>query len=77
MYKTIENKQVNYKNLALSMSSTPLADNQFLQVVAGPDDGESTGSAARIGNTITLLKQQYRINLVGLNPDTVLNDRWN
>lgn len=77
VYKTIENKQVNYKNLALAVTSTPVADNSFLQVRTGAEDGSQTGDNARIGNTITLMKQQYRINLVGLNSNVLGSDRWN
>ena len=77
VYKTIENKQVNYKNVNLNISSSGVVDNAFLLVKVGPDDGSQTGDTARIGNSITLMRQQYRLNFVGLNPDTVLNDRWN
>ncbi len=76
VYKTIENKQVNYNNNLL-ITSTPIVDNQFLQVRVGPDDGTTRGDTARIGNSITLYRQQYRFSFNGLNPDTVLNDRWN
>ncbi len=77
VYKTLENKQVNYTNSNLNISSTGVVDNAFLQVRVGPDDGANRGDPARIGNSITLYRQQYRFNFVGLNPDTVLNDRWN
>jgi len=77
VYKTLENKQVNYTNTNLNINSTGVVDNAFLQVKVGPDDGAVRGDPARIGNSITLYKQQYRFNFVGLNPDTVLNDRWN
>lgn len=77
VYKTLENKQVNYTNSNLNISSTGVVDNAFLQVKVGPDDGANRGDPARIGNSITLYRQQYRFNFVGLNPDTVVNDRWN
>ncbi len=77
VYKTLENKQVNYTNTNLNINSTGVVDNAFLQVKVGPDDGAVRGDPARIGNSITLYRQQYRFNFVGLNPDTVLNDRWN
>ncbi len=76
VYKTLENKQINYNNNLL-ITSTPIVDNQFLQVRVGPDDGQTRGDTARIGNSITLYRQQYRFSFNGLNPDTVLNDRWN
>ena len=77
VYKTLENKQVNYENTNLAISSASVNDNGFLQVKVGPDDGANRGDTARIGNSITLYRQQYRMNFIGLNPDTVLNDRWN
>lgn len=77
VYKTIENKQVNYSNTNLNISSSSVIDNSFLLVKVGPDDGSATGDTARIGNSITLMRQQYRMSFNGLNPDTVLNDRWN
>ena len=77
VYKTIENKQVNYNNVNLNITSSGVVDNAFLLVKVGPDDGSATGDTARIGNSITLMRQQYRMSFVGINPDTVLNDRWN
>lgn len=77
VYKTIENKQVNYSNTNLNISSSSVVDNAFLLVKVGPDDGSAAGDTARIGNSITLMRQQYRMSFNGLNPDTVLNDRWN
>ncbi len=76
VYKTLENKQINYQN-NINISSAGVNDNAFLQVRVGPDDGVVQGDTARIGNSITLYRQQYRFNFLGLNPDTVLNDRWN
>lgn len=75
VYKTLENKQVNYNN-NLNIASTGVNDNAFLQVKVGPDDGAAQGDTARIGNSITLYRQQYRFNFLGLNPDMV-GDRWN
>lgn len=77
VYKTLENKQVNYENTNLNISSSGVNDNAFLQVQVGPDDGANRGDPARIGNSITLYRQQYRMSFLGLNPDTLLNDRWN
>ena len=75
VYKTLENKQINYQN-NVNITSTPLVDNQFLQVQVGPEDGVLKGDPARIGNSITLYRQQYRFNFLGLNLDTA-GDRWN
>jgi len=75
--KTLENKQINYDNKNLAISSSGVVDNSFLQVVQGAGDGTTQGGAARIGNSVTLMRQQYTFSIDGLNPDTVLNDRWN
>ena len=75
VYKTIENKQINYNN-NLNITSSGVNDNAFLQVRVGPDDGVVQGDTARIGNSITLYRQQYRFNFLGLNPD-MAGDRWN
>ena len=75
VYKTLENKQINYNN-NLNITSTSVVDNAFLQVQVGPEDGVAQGDPARIGNSITLYRQQYRFNFLGLNPDTA-GDRWN
>ena len=75
VYKTLENKQINYNN-NISITSSGVNDNQFLQVKVGVDDGTVRGDTARIGNSVTLYRQQYRFNFLGLNPET-LGDRWN
>jgi len=75
VYKTLENKQINYQN-NLNITSSSVVDNAFLQVRVGPDDGVLKGDTARIGNSITLYRQQYRFNFLGLNPEQ-LGDRWN
>lgn len=72
--KTIENKQVNYHNIDLAISSTGVVDNAFLQVKVGPDDGAAQGDTARIGNSLTLLRQQYRMNFEGL---ASISEGWN
>lgn len=75
--KTMENYQVNYHNTNLAITSGGVNDNQFLRVTQGTADGTGVPSAARKGNQITLMRQQYRFNFIGTNPDTVGNDRWN
>lgn len=75
--KTIENKQVNYNNTNLAITSSGVNDNQFLQCTQGTSDGTISGSASRVGNSVTLMRQQYRFNFVGTNPSGVGNDRWN
>ncbi len=74
VYKTIENKQVNYDNTELSISDSSVNDNAFLKVAVGPDDGAAKGDTARIGNSITLMRQQYRLNFIGL---TAAVEGWN
>ena len=76
VYKTIENKQVNYSNSNLAINSSGVPDSGFLQVKVGANDGSARGDTARIGNSITLLRQQYRFNFVGLNPDDLTGDLW-
>jgi len=48
--KTIENKQINYDNIELAVSSAGVVDNSFLQVKQGAADGDAQSSLARIGN---------------------------
>jgi hypothetical protein len=74
IYKTIENKQVNYDNTQVDITDAGLNDNAFLKVKVGPDDGSQKGDAARIGNSITLLRQQYRMTFKGL---TAAVEGWN
>ena len=45
--KTMENKQINYKNINLPISSSGVNDNQFLQVKVGAEDGSVQGDPAR------------------------------
>ena len=64
VYKTIENKQVNYTQ-SLNISSAGTASYPFIQLTQGVGDGEAYPSAARIGNSITLMNQTFVANLVG------------
>lgn len=77
--QTLENKQVNYHNTNLAVSSGSVRDGAFLQVEQGPADGtpDSGGLAvgARIGNTITLMREQFDF-LVSQNPTSPIDD-WN
>lgn len=67
--KTIENKQDEYNNTNLSISSSGVRDGAFLQL------NQNVGDNGRIGNSITLLKQQFDI-FATQNPTGVL-DNWN
>jgi len=64
VYKTIENKQVNYKQF-LSVSSSGTATYPFISLRQGVEDGGSYPSDARIGNSITLMSQRLDMNLIG------------
>lgn len=78
LFKTIENKQVNYSNTNLAVSSAGVRDGQFLQLTQGVADGTPVGGStvgARIGNTITLMRQQFNMEL-RQNPIGVIDD-WN
>lgn len=75
VYKTIENKQVNYNNTNLAVSNSGVRDGQFLSVAPGVNDGAATGDTARIGNTITLMRQKFNF-MITQNPTTPI-DEWN
>lgn len=70
VFKTIENKQVNYSITATSMSSSGYATSNFIQLETGAEDGANYGDAARIGNTITLMNQRWGFNFQGSSTDT-------
>lgn len=70
VYKTIENKQVNYSITAQSMPSSGFATSNFIQLSIGASDGASYGDPARIGNTITLMNQRWGFNFQGSSTDT-------
>ncbi len=64
VYKTVENKQQNYRQ-DLSISSSGTATYPFLSLRQGVEDGELYPSDARIGNSITLMSQRLDMNLIG------------
>lgn len=68
--KTIETKQVNYQQNATTLTTGGFAGGSFMQLSTGAEDGTALGSAARVGNTVTLLRQQVCINLAGSSTDT-------
>ena len=68
--KTIEMKQVNYQQSSISITSGGFSAGSFAQLATGAEDGTSLGSAARIGNSVTLMRQQVCMNLVGSSTDT-------
>ena len=64
VFKTIENKQVNYNNAGgVNISSGGYVGSQFLQLNTGAQDGSQLGDPARIGNSITLMSQDVRCYL--------------
>lgn len=63
VYKTIENKQINYQASNINVSTTPVYQSGFLQVTGGVDDGTGLGSRARLGNSLTLMRQALNFNL--------------
>ncbi len=64
VYKTIENKQVNYRQ-DLSISSSGTYTYPFLSLAQGVEDGDNYSSNARIGNSVTLMSQRLDMNLIG------------
>jgi len=61
--KTIENKQVNSFASNINVTSTGVSHLAFLRILTGTGDGVGESSAARIGNSVTLMKQQFNFNL--------------
>ena len=68
--KTMENKQVNYAATNQSITSAGYATGSFLRTSSGSQDGDALGDPARIGNSITLLRQTVCMNLTGSASDT-------
>lgn len=67
--KTIENKQDEYKNTNLSVSTSGVRDGAFCNIAQGATDEQ------RVGNSVTLMKQQFDI-FATQNPNGVIDD-WN
>ncbi len=70
LQKTIEMKQVNYHQNATSLTSAGFVASSFCQIATGAEDGTTLGSAARIGNSITLMRQQVCMNIAASSTDT-------
>ena len=57
VYKTIENKQIQYQNQTTVSTSGFTASSYLLPILAtGADDGDVNNDTARIGNTISLMR---------------------
>lgn len=69
VYKTIENKQVNYQGLNVEVTTGSYNTGGFLSTRVGPEDGSQLGDPARIGNTITLMSQMFNMNFVASSTD--------
>lgn len=71
VYKTIENKQVNYDNAGgTNITNAGYVGSQFLQLNTGAQDGVDLGDAARIGDSITLLSQKVHCYMEQSSTDT-------
>lgn len=70
VFKTMENKQVNYQATSQSINSNGYEDRRYLKLACGPKDGTLLSSEARIGDSITLLSQQFCMNFIGSSTDT-------
>lgn len=68
--KTIENKQVNYVDTNRSITTASYNTGGFLSTSVGAEDGTTLGSAARIGNSITLMSQKFNFNFIASSTDT-------
>lgn len=61
--KTIENKQVNYAQLPVQVSSGGFASAGFFGVLQGAGDGTDSGSSnGRVGNSVTLMRTLLKFN---------------
>jgi hypothetical protein len=63
VYKTIENKQSNYDVTNQNITSTPYNNYGFIKLAIGAEDGANYGDPARIGNSITLMRQVFNMNI--------------
>lgn len=70
IYKTIENKQVNFSDVARNITTGGYSTGGFLSLSVGAEDGSVLGDPARIGNTITLMSQTFNFNFISSATDT-------
>lgn len=63
VYKTIENKQSNYSVTNQNITSSGYNNYGFLKLQTGANDGLGYGDPARIGNSVTLMRQQFDMNI--------------
>lgn len=70
VYKTIENKQIQYQNQTTVSSSGFTASSYLLPILTtGAEDGASNNDPARIGNTISLMRTCLTGNCTVVNTD--------
>lgn len=70
VFKTMENKQVNFTDVARSITSASYNTGGFLSTSSGTQDGDNLGDPVRIGNSITLMNQKFNFNFTGSSTDT-------
>lgn len=70
VYKTLENKQVNYSDVSRSITTASYQTGGFLSLSVGAEDGVNLGDPARIGNSVTLMNQKFNFNFIGSSTDT-------
>ncbi len=63
VYKTIENKQINFQASNINITTSGFATNAFLRVDGGVEDGGGLAAPARIGDSVTLMNQRINVNL--------------
>ncbi|AXQ66529.1 MAG: putative capsid protein [Cressdnaviricota sp.] len=63
VYKTIENKQQNFHQHDLNVSDIGNEYRPNMLITTGVDDGAGRPSAARIGNSITLMNQRFNFEV--------------
>lgn len=63
VYKTIENKQINNYQISSNVDNSWLSVAGLFYLDQGTSDGALSGDSARVGNSVTLMKQAYKINL--------------
>ncbi len=61
--KTLENKHSDYSNTNQNITSSFYNNYGFIKLEAGTTAGGDYGDQARIGNHITLLRQQFTMNI--------------
>lgn len=70
VYKTMENKQVNRSSAPANVTTSGYFYREFLSLNVGPNDGAATGDPARIGDSVTLMRQQFNIGLAASSTDS-------